>query len=116
MEVFSTVHFHYGLRLLDAEEEYLQRESRYRLWFHLPPYANVFRLVCRDSSLRRLGARMREIRKKLAGSLHVRDTVVERRTIRRGRVTGHMVVCGGLAALDSSGVRLQRDVHIIREA
>lgn len=35
--VFSSYHFHYALQLVDRENDFFERELKYRSWFLLPP-------------------------------------------------------------------------------
>ena len=61
IDVFSTFHFHYALRLIDDEPGFFEREIKYREWFHLPPFFNVYHIEVRGTELRKLAAAMRKI-------------------------------------------------------
>ncbi|HDP95704.1 MAG TPA: hypothetical protein ENN40_10155 [Candidatus Aminicenantes bacterium] len=115
VDVFSTFHFHYGLRLLQSEEAFQRRESKYRRWFHLPPHADLFDLVFRESSQRKVAARMRLARKQIGERMVVMDTRLESRIAKYGKISGLMVVSGSVAALRMTGILNQRDVRVIRK-
>ena len=42
LHVFSVFHFHYALQYLMDEEQFFERELKYRQWFMLPPFASVY--------------------------------------------------------------------------
>lgn len=114
VEIFSAFHFHYGLKLLDSQEAFLERESKYRRWFHLPPFADEYQLVFRDANVRKLAARMRKARRMIQENLSIRETRLETRKPQRGKVYGRMVVCGGISALKLTGIVGTGDVRVTR--
>ena len=61
IKVFSVFHFHYSLKFINSEEQYLNREDKYRKWFYLPPYYNVFNIVLRSKDLRKLAKFSRDL-------------------------------------------------------
>ncbi len=116
VDVFSAFHFHYGLRSLHSHEDFLQRESKYRRWFHLPPYTELFQLVFRDSDKRKLAARMREARKQVGTGLNIMETRLESTSPSKGKWNGIMHIAGSVTALRLSGILNQRDVQLLRKS
>jgi len=84
VDVFSTFHFFYALKLLEDEKGYYAREMKYRRWFHLPPFAHVYQMEIRHRDLRRLGGRMREV----AGEATPEMKIVSRTLLGHRRVRG----------------------------
>ena len=115
VDVFTTFHFHYGLKLLDSREAFLEKEAKYRRWFRLPPYADEFLLVFRDTSARKVACRMRRVRARIGEHLVIREARLESRIPRRGKITGRMIVSGSLSALRISGILDQREIKVSRK-
>jgi primosomal protein N' (replication factor Y) len=61
IDVFSSFHFHYSLKLVNDEAGFFERELKYREWFRLPPFANVYHIEVKAKNLRLLGKEMRTI-------------------------------------------------------
>lgn len=57
VDIFSTLSFHYALKLINDENLFFERELNYREWFH----RNHYYIEVREKSLRELGKSMREI-------------------------------------------------------
>jgi len=84
IKIFSVFHFHYSLRFINSEEEYLNREDKYRKWFHLPPSYNLFNLVLRSKDLRKLAKFSRELCKKYKDLLIFKNIYLKSRKPYRG--------------------------------
>ena len=61
IDIYSTFHFHYALKLVNHEIIFFERELKYREWFNLPPHAHVYNIEVMAGSLRELGKEMRMI-------------------------------------------------------
>ncbi len=88
LDIFSTFHFHYSLKLINDEEGFFGRELKYREWFHLPPFANVYHIEVKDKTLRRLGKEMRKIYKKFKDPLTIKRIYLVGRQAQRGVYKG----------------------------
>jgi primosomal protein N' (replication factor Y) len=84
IDIFSTFHFHYSLKLVNDEEGFFDRELKYREWFHLPPFCNVYHIEVRGKELRKLAAEMRGIYKKFKESLKIKRIYLASRQPSRG--------------------------------
>lgn len=115
VDVFSTFHFHYGLKLLQSQDAFMKRESKYRRWFHFPPHADLFDLVFRDPSQRKVAARMRLARKQIGDQMVVLENRLESRVPKYGKISGLMRVSGSIAALRMTGILNQKDVRVTRK-
>lgn len=113
--VYSTFHFHSGLKLLDSRTAFLEREAKYRRWFGFPPYADEFHLVFRDSTARKVASRMRSAREMIGNHMVFREARLESRILRRGKITGRMIVCGNLSALRITGILEHREIKVTRK-
>ncbi|MCX6578691.1 MAG: hypothetical protein NT166_00735 [Candidatus Aminicenantes bacterium] len=88
LDIFSTFHFHYSLKLINDEEGFFGRELKYREWFHLPPFANVYHIEIKDKTLRKLGKEMRKIYTKFKDSLTIKRIYLKDRQAQRGVYKG----------------------------
>lgn len=88
LDIFSTFHFHYSLKLINDEEGFFGRELKYREWFHLPPFANVYHIEIKDKTLRKLGKEMRKIYIKFKDSLTIKRIYLKDRQAQRGVYKG----------------------------
>lgn len=88
LDIFSTFHFHYSLKLINDEGGFFGRELKYREWFHLPPFANVYHIEVKDKSIRKLGKQMRNIYKKFKDSLTIKRIYLPGRQAVRGMYKG----------------------------
>lgn len=113
LHVFSVFHFHYALQLLGAEEPFFARELKYRQWFALPPYADVFELELRASGLRALAAAMRELFIRHRRQLQVQRAYLLSRRPERGayrgvlelHATAERIAAAGLPRIRRSSLR-----------
>lgn len=114
IDIFSTFHFHYSLRLINEEKEFFERELKYRQWFSLPPYARVFHLEVKAKSPRELGRSMRAIYAKFKTELGIKRLFLEsRKKVKaRGYYRGTIEAHTQPEALRCSGLAHERDVTI----
>lgn len=112
LDVFSVYHFHYALQLANNEEKFFDRERKYREWFRLPPFAEVYRLTVRSRALRPLAARMRKLYAQRRPELDVRRIQLPDRTPRRGWYRGILELHGSPAALHTSGWLEENDLTV----
>jgi primosomal protein N' len=99
LHVFSVFHFHYALQFLLKEENFFERELKYRRWFVLPPFACVYELEMRDKDLRRLAAVMRELNRKFKEELQIKRVYLASRQPRHG-------TCRGILELHATADRI----------
>jgi primosomal protein N' len=90
IDIFSVFHFHYSLQLVADEEKFFQRELKYRSWFSLPPYCNVYALEMKSNNLRKLGAEMRNIYGTYGNILNIKHIYLISRKKIRGNYKGRM--------------------------
>jgi len=114
IDIFSTFHFHYSLRLINEEKAFFERELKYRQWFSLPPYARVFHLEVKAKSPRDLGRSMRAIYGKYKTELGIKRLFLESRKKVKGRGSyrGTIEAHTQPEALRRSGLAHERDVTI----
>jgi primosomal protein N' len=114
LHVFSVFHFHYALQFLLDEGRFFERELKYRQWFMLPPFCNVYQLEMRGASLRSLGAVMRELHGKYKDELQIRKIYLVSRQPLRGAYHGVLelhapadkIIAAGLQRLKKSSLSL----------
>lgn len=102
--VFSSYHFHYALQLVDRETDFFERELKYRSWFLLPPYFNVYLLELKNADLRSLAKKMREIFGKLRKELNIKRIYLASRFKIRGAYRGGMELHCSAEDLRRSGL------------
>jgi primosomal protein N' len=112
VDVFSTFHFHYSLKLINDEEGFFERELKYREWFHLPPYSSVYRIEVRGKDLRKLAKEMRGINKKFKESLNIKRVYLASRTVYRGIYKGVLEAHAQPEAIIETGLLKKRDVAV----
>lgn len=112
LDIFSTFHFHYALKLIDDENGFFERELKYREWFHLPPFANLYHIEVKDRSLRKLGKEMRVIYKKHKESLNIKRIYLTGRQAVRGVYKGILEVHTLPKAILKSGLLGKRNISI----
>jgi primosomal protein N' len=110
VDIFSTFHFHYGLRL--QEEDFFARELKYRQWFKLPPFYAVYGVHIRSRDLRSLGKKMRNLRDRFGTSLHIEGSRLISRKRVRGFFRGQLELHAGPEEVRASGILEVRDVQI----
>jgi len=92
IDIFSVFHFHYSLKLIKKEAEFFNRELKYRKWFFLPPYCNVYNLEIRSESLKTLGSEMRKIYSDYKEKLNIKRIYLLSRKKSRGKFKGHIEI------------------------
>ena len=112
LDIFSIFHFHYSLKLLNDEEGFFDREIKYREWFHLPPFANVYHIEIKAKNLRKLGKEMREIYKKFKTPLNIKRIYLNGRAAVRGVFKGTIESHSQPDAIRESGLLDKRDIFI----
>jgi primosomal protein N' (replication factor Y) len=112
LDIFSTFHFHYSLRLVNEEDAFFQREIKYRQWFHLPPFCNVYHIESRAKTLRELAGRMRSIYETHKQPLGIKKIYLTGRKPVRGNYKGIIEAHTLPEAIRASGLLKNRDVAI----
>lgn len=116
MHVFSVFHFHYALQYLLDEERFFERELKYRRWFLLPPFSDVYELELRSDSLRSLAAAMRELYGRCRDSLNVRRIYLLSRQRQRGSFRGVLELHADAGAIAAAGLQRIRRSELRRTA
>jgi len=114
LHVFSVFHFHYALQFLMDEARFFERELKYRQWFALPPFSDVYQLEVRDGTLRALAAVMRDLYRKYKGDLQIKKIYLASRQPLRGSYRGivelhapvEKIIAAGLQHLKKSSLNL----------
>jgi primosomal protein N' len=88
LHVFSVFHFHYALQFLLDEDKFFERELKYRQWFLLPPFSNVYQLEIRNNTLRSLAGAMRDLYAKYKTELQIKKIYLASRLPLRGTYRG----------------------------
>jgi len=114
IDIFSTFHFHYSLKLVNDEAGFFDREIKYREWFHLPPFFNVYHIEVRGKELRKLAAEMRGIYKKFKESLKIKRIYLASRQPSRGmyKYKGILEAHTQPEVILESGLLKNRDISI----
>jgi len=112
VDVFSTFHFHYSLKLVNDEVAFFQQEIKYRQWFHLPPYFNVYQIEIRGKKLRPLAEQMRKIFHEHKQNLEIKKVYLAGRQAVRGNFKGIIEAHALPDALMASGLLMSRDITI----
>lgn len=112
LDIFSTFHFHYSLKLINDEEAFFDREMKYRQWFHLPPFCNLYRIEVKEKDLRKLGKAMRKIYQKYKEPLNIRKVRLDSRKKYRGTYKGILEAHAQPEAIQSSGLLSKRNIAI----
>jgi primosomal protein N' len=114
IDIFSTFHFHYSLKLVNDEAGFFDRELKYREWFHLPPFFNVYHIEVRGKELRKLAAEMREIYKKFKEPLKIKRIYLASRQPSRGmyKYKGILEAHAQPEVILESGLLKKRDISI----
>lgn len=111
LHVFSVFHFHYALQHLLDEGPFFERELKYRQWFLLPPFASVYELELRGSSLRALAAAMRELLAAHREDLRIQRAFLVSRQPQRGTFRGALELHASAERIAAAGLhRVRRSV------
>lgn len=112
VDLFSMFHFHYALTLLNNENQFLQREAKYRSWFHLPPFQERFKVVVKNRSRRGLGVAMREILRLAGENMIVSKTGIVARSPVRGFYIGEIELRGSNSLLRRTGINGKKNTTV----
>jgi primosomal protein N' len=112
IDIFSTFHFHYSLKLINDEQGFFDREMKYRKWFHLPPFCNVYHIEVKGRHLRELAAEMRGIYVKFKEPLKIKRAYLSTRQPVRGAYKGVLEAHALPGAIIESGLLGKRDISI----
>lgn len=88
IDVFSTFHFFYPLKLINDEADFFVRELKYREWFALPPFAFVYNIEVKAKDLRTLGKEMRRLYQKFKTGLGIKKIFLSSRKKMQGAYKG----------------------------
>jgi primosomal protein N' len=112
IHIFSVFHFHYALKLIESENDFFKREMKYREWFLLPPFYQVYTLEIKSGSLRKLGARMRELHTQFRSMLNINHIFLVSRTKIRGNYKGNMEIHSDPDTIRKSGILNGKDIRL----
>lgn len=112
VDVFSTFHFHYSLKLINDETAFFKRELKYREWFHLPPFRNLYHIQLKSRSLRELAAEMRRNYAKFEEKLTIKRIYLLSRTPVRGAFKGILEAHAKPGDIIGSGLLKKRDISV----
>jgi len=85
IDVYSTFHFHYAMKLINDETAFFQRELKYREWFLLPPFFNVYHIEVKDTELRKLASTMRKIFNRYKETINIKNIYLTTRQPLKGK-------------------------------
>ncbi|MCP5050366.1 MAG: hypothetical protein GY940_24595 [bacterium] len=112
IDIFSTFHFHYALKLVNEEDAFFEREMKYREWFRLPPFCNVYHIEVRSKKLRSLAKEIRTIKQKFQQELGIKKIYLTSRKAMRGNFKGILEAHAQPDDIIGSGLLERRDVNI----
>lgn len=112
VDVYSVFHFHYSLKNINDEEQYLKRELKYREFFMLPPYCDAFNLEISDRDIRVLSGRMREVFSEFRESLNIKRIYLVSRVKMRGFYKGSIQIHTAQENIFSSGILKVKGIKI----
>ncbi|MCP4221590.1 MAG: hypothetical protein GY765_43600, partial [bacterium] len=112
VDVFSTFHFHYSMKLINREDDFFTRELKYREWFHLPPFFYVYNIEVKDKDLRKLAKEMRDIYGEHKDLLKIKKAYLSGRKPVRGVVKGILEVHARPEVIRGSGLLGKRNIQV----
>jgi len=95
---------HYSLKKINDEKEYMERELKYREFFFLPPYFDVFNIELSDRDLRKLAKKMREIYSEFGDILNIKKNYLVSRFKIRGFYKGTIQIHSDQEKMEKSGI------------
>ncbi|MBN2346890.1 MAG: hypothetical protein JXO51_10925, partial [Candidatus Aminicenantes bacterium] len=116
LHVFSVFHFHYALQHLLDEGPFFERELKFREWFLLPPFADVYELELRGASLRVLAAAMRALYAKYRHDLGIQRAFLASRQPQRGTYRGVLELHAAAERIAAAGLQRIRKSILRRRA
>lgn len=114
IDIFSTFFFHYSLKNADNEMEFFERELKYRRYFMLPPYADIYILEIKDKDLKVLGKKMRNLYGDFREKFNISRIYLHSRAKKRGFFKGIFELHTDAEYLIESGLTKRRDVTVKR--
>ncbi len=112
IDIYSVFHFHYSMKNINDEVQYLVRELKYREFFLLPPYFDVFNIELSDRDLRILSGRMRDIYKDFKDILNIRRINLLSRSKMRGFYKGSIQIHTGKEKVFKSGILNLKGIRV----
>jgi len=112
VDVYSVFHFHYSLKKINEEKQFLDRELKYRELFQLPPYFEVFYLKLSDRSLRGLGKKMRDVLCDFSDFFSIKRSYLISRSRIRGFYQGSIQIHSERGKLSDSGINKVNGIKI----
>ncbi len=113
--VFSVFHFHYSLKYINDEERFFEKELKYREFFMLPPYYELFKIELNERDLRKLAKKMREFYKKFKELLNIKNIYISSRIKKRGYFKGVIHIRSDYNSIIKSGISKIKGLKIIKE-
>ncbi|MEN8153860.1 MAG: hypothetical protein ABFR75_07530 [Acidobacteriota bacterium] len=114
IDVYSAFFFHYSLKNSDDEKGFFERELKYRKFFMLPPYANIYLVEIKNKDLRALGKNMRALYKDFREELNISRIYLQSREKKRGFFKGIMEIHTEAESIIESGLLKKREVTVKR--
>ncbi len=114
IDVYSVFHFHYCLKKINDEKQFLERELKYRELFLLPPYFEVFDLKLSDRNVRVLGKKMRDVISDFSEFFLIKKSYLISRSKIRGFYQGNMQIHTEQGKLSDSGITKLSGIKIKR--
>lgn len=90
IDVFTLYNFLYVFKLINEEDELLNRELKYREWFYLPPFFSIYEIIIKSKNIRELGKDMRKIYNKYIDDLNIKEIKLLSRKKVRGYYKGSL--------------------------
>jgi len=112
IEVYSVFHFHYSLKYINDDVQYLLRELKYREFFLLPPYCDVFDLEMSDRDIRKLAGKMRDVFNEFRDILNIRKINLSTRSKIRGFYKGSIQIHNEREIVSNSGILNLKNLKI----
>jgi len=110
--IFSTFFFHYSMQFINQEDQFFNREIKYRKWFLIPPYANVYHIEVRGKERRKLAAEMRKIYQTHKKKLNIKQIYLKQFEKRYRYHKGILVVHTDSDSIIKSGLLAKSTVSI----
>ncbi len=112
IDVFSVYHYHYVFKLINEENEFLNRELKYRQWFFLPPFYSIYEITVKEKTIRELGKVMRDIYTNYKNELNISTVSLLSRKKLRGTFKGILRVHTVSSKLTETGMLKKRNILI----
>ncbi len=112
VDIFSSFAFHYSLKLMNEEEMFFDREMKYREWFELPPFCNLYRIEVKNRDLRKLAREMRRIHGNFKAPLNIKRTYLMGRKPYRGVYKGILEAHTQPRHIIDAGLLGKKDISI----